>query len=234
MLLDAATLELMQAIGENDFFAGEQLLVVRDNLSPDRYTVIEGNRRLTAVKLLNDPSLATVKSSLANRVFEESKFNPQEIPCLIFSEKESIIKYLGFRHITGIKSWRLLEKARYLYSLWHETLKELEFLNASRELAKMIGSRKDYVERLITGFEVYKVIEDNKFFKIKGLDDTNFYFNYISDSLNRPNIREFLGVKLDSQDPAKTLNYNNLKSLSLWLSRRMTKVELDLSEIVIV
>ena len=51
MLLDASLIELMMAIGENNFFPGEQLLVVKD--MGDSYKVVEGNRRLSAVKLLS-------------------------------------------------------------------------------------------------------------------------------------------------------------------------------------
>ena len=57
MLLESATLELMMAIGENDFFAGEQLLAVPDE-EEGKYIVVEGNRRLTAVKLLSKPELS--------------------------------------------------------------------------------------------------------------------------------------------------------------------------------
>ena len=65
MVLDAATIELMQAIGENDFFSGEQLLVVE--VENKKYKVIEGNRRLTSVKLLNDPDLASVQTKKIKR-----------------------------------------------------------------------------------------------------------------------------------------------------------------------
>ena len=55
LLLEAATLELMESIGENDYFVGEMLLVIPDNEDEQKYIVIEGNRRLTAVLLLNKP-----------------------------------------------------------------------------------------------------------------------------------------------------------------------------------
>jgi hypothetical protein len=139
MLLDASLIELMLAIGENGYFPGEQLLVVKD--SDDKYRVIEGNRRLTAVKLLNNPELATVQKSKIKRVLEETEERPKDIPCLEFKTEEEIHTYLGFRHITGIKEWGLLEKARYLYSL-KETIFEDNNINyTSREIAKMIGSR---------------------------------------------------------------------------------------------
>lgn len=48
LLLEAATLELMESIGENDFFVGEMLLVIPNEEERDKYIVIEGNRRLTA------------------------------------------------------------------------------------------------------------------------------------------------------------------------------------------
>uniref|UniRef100_UPI004048842E hypothetical protein n=2 Tax=Roseivirga sp. TaxID=1964215 RepID=UPI004048842E len=213
MLLEASTLELMQAIGENDFFAGEQLLVVKNG---KKYTVVEGNRRLTAVKLLNNKSLATVQKSKVNTVLEEATFIPKKIPALIFDKKEEILRYLGYRHITGVKSWRLLEKARYLYELKKESFGALNFGNACRELAKVIGSRRDYVERMIIGFEIYSVIEDSSFYKIPGLNDTNFYFNYISDSLNRSNIREFLNVDMGIEEPTKNLQHDKVKELSHW------------------
>ena len=63
LLLEAATLELMESIGENDFFVGEMLLVIPNKEESGRYVVIEGNRRLTAVLLLNNPDLAKVKKT---------------------------------------------------------------------------------------------------------------------------------------------------------------------------
>jgi hypothetical protein len=44
----------MLAIGQHDFFIGEALLVVKNG---DNFTVVEGNRRLTSLKLLSNPSL---------------------------------------------------------------------------------------------------------------------------------------------------------------------------------
>lgn len=53
LLLDAATVELMQAIAENGFFVGEQLFVIK--YRDEKFKVIKGNRRLIAVKLLQNP-----------------------------------------------------------------------------------------------------------------------------------------------------------------------------------
>ena len=58
MLSDAAILELMGSIGEKGFFPAEPLLVVKSAEKEGKYIVVEGNRRLTAAKLLKHPELA--------------------------------------------------------------------------------------------------------------------------------------------------------------------------------
>jgi len=213
-LSDASLLELMLAIGKNGFFEGEQLLVIPHNT---KYLVIEGNRRLSAVKLLHEPSLAEIYKSKVDLIIKESDYFPPEIPCLIFKEKDEILKYLGFRHITGIKSWKLLEKARYMAKLKEDFYHSEPIHNASREIAKMIGSRKDYVLRVLVGYELYEIIDKNNFYQIKDLNDTTFYFNYLADSLSRSNIELFLGVDIENENPTKNINFNNLKEWTNWL-----------------
>lgn len=214
LLSDASLIELMLAIGKNGFFEGEQLLVVPEN---DKYLVIEGNRRLSAVKLLHNPELGDIYKSKIAQVIEESEYKPTEIPCLVFDNKDEILKYLGYRHITGIKSWKLLEKARYLTKLKDDYFSNDSINFASREIAKMIGSRRDYVVRVLAGYKLYETIENNGFYNIKDLNDTTFYFNYLADSLSRSSIANFLGVNLDEENPVENIEYDNLKEWTNWL-----------------
>ncbi len=212
MLADASILELMLAIGQNDFFIGEALLVIKENKD---YIVLEGNRRLTALKILNNPNLATIHTRKIGQILDETKERPTSIPCIIFKTREEILKYLGYRHVTGIKSWGILAKAKYLTQL-RELSTERNFKQQARELAKQIGSKSDYVVRLITGYEIYKAIEDNNFYKISKLDKTTFHFNYIADSLRRENINSFININLNSDKPLEKLNKNNLEKLIYW------------------
>ena len=216
MLLDASLIELMLAIGQNGYFPGEQLLVVKDN-KDGKYKVVEGNRRLSAVKLLSNPDLAEVQKTRIQKVLDETTERPSEIPCLVFDDEQDIHKYLGFKHITGIKEWRLLEKSRYLYGLRESLFGGMNLMRASREIAKMIGSRADYVRRVLVGYEVYKQIEDAGFYKIRDLNDTTFYFNYIVDSLNKNNIRSFIGVDFDLENPIERISQTNLSKWTHWL-----------------
>ncbi|RZJ90740.1 MAG: hypothetical protein EOO20_07245 [Chryseobacterium sp.] len=223
MLLDASLIELMLAIGKNDFFPGEQLLVVKKD--DGNYKVVEGNRRLSALKLLTNPDLASVQKSKIAEVLTETTFRPTEIPCLVFLEEKSIHNYLGYRHITGIKEWKLLEKARYLYDLWKNAYSDLSLNVAAKELAKSIGSRRDYVKRILIGYEIFKKIEDEAFYRIPNLDDTSFYFNYIADSLNKNNIADFLGVDVRNEhdDYTTAIIEENLETWTRWLFEKNTE-----------
>jgi len=219
MLEDASIIELMLAIGENDFFIGEALLVI-DNLDNyGKYIVVEGNRRLTSLKLLQNPSLAKIHNRKIEKVLEETEKRPSEIPCIKFDTRDEILKYLGFRHVTGIKSWGLIAKARYLNSLL-PMLEATNITTQARELAKKIGSRSDYVKRILVSYNIYETIQNNSFYKIPNLDETTFYFNYIADSLNKEHIRSFIGIELDSDNPLENLNTENLEQLINWFFRK--------------
>lgn len=216
MILEESTLELMQAIGEKGFFPGEQLLVVAKG---NKFIVVEGNRRLTAVKLLNNPDIATAQSTIVKKIEKEAPFkNIQSLPCMVFEKEEDIHDYLGYRHVTGIQSWNLRQKAQYLTYLKEKNFPNLSIDEASNEIRKMIGSKSDYVKRVLVGFMVFQKIKDNKFFNIKNLnDDGGFYFSYIADSLRQPNIVSYLEIQMDDDNPISKLNIDHLKNWTTWL-----------------
>jgi len=121
LLQEASTLDLMEAIGENGFFEGEQLLVVKADAG--RFKVVEGNRRLTAVLLLRDPNRAPVQQARVKKIFDEASHKGEEfdeLPCAIFDDEDVIHRYLGYRHITGVQPWNLRQRAEYLRS-WQKT-----------------------------------------------------------------------------------------------------------------
>ena len=212
MLKDESIIELMLAIGQHDFFVGEALLVVKNG---DNFTVVEGNRRLTSLKLLSNPSLATIREKRVEQVSAEAIKKPDSIPCIVFDEKEQIMQYLGYRHVTGIKPWSVASKAKYLHGLLL-TLESKGLKNQSVELAKKIGSRSDYVKKLLIGYKIYEIIKDDGFYQIPQLNETTFHFNYITASLQRTNIRQFIGIyEISSINNLENINIdeNNLKIL---------------------
>src|SRR6267142_1301295 len=143
MLKDATIVELMGSIGEKGYFPGEPLLVVPAKKT-GMYYVVEGNRRLCAVKLLLKPNLAPTKKKSVQIASTEAKHRPQDLPVLVYDSRDEILDYLGYRHITGIKEWDALAKAKYLEQLFERDRKG-KLSDRVKRLAKGIGSKPNAV-----------------------------------------------------------------------------------------
>jgi len=219
MLKDATIVELMSSIGEKGYFPGEPLLVVPAKKA-NKYLVVEGNRRLCAVKLLNDPSLAASKKKSVQQASSEAKFHPTELPVLTYKTRDEILDYLGYRHITGIKEWDALAKAKYLEQLFNRE-KKGKISERFKNLAKAIGSKPNYVARLLTGLNVFTEIADNDFFNIEELDEETIDFSILVTALSYKDLTGFLGLKASDDPTLPGLNKRRLKELTEWLFEKI-------------
>ncbi|MGH9931854.1 MAG: hypothetical protein ACREA9_21865, partial [Pyrinomonadaceae bacterium] len=213
-------IELMRSIGENDYFEEEPLLVIRKSGRPISYTVVEGNRRLAASKLLAHPNLAPIRRQAVLAAHDEAKHNPTRIPVLVYERREDILDYLGYRHITGIKPWDPLAKAKYLHQLRlkvQEKTPEKEF----DTLARIIGSNASYVARLLTGLSLFEKIEANEFYHLKGVKtEDDIDFSLLTTALTYSNIVKFLGLKSSADPSLKSLVEKHLRELVQWVFER--------------
>lgn len=215
LLEDAGILDLMMSIAEQGYFSGEPLLVVET--SPDYYVVIEGNRRLAALKLLNNPAIAPIRQkSIQNIIDTASSPIPIEVPVITYNNRDQILSYLGFRHVTGIKQWSPLAKARYLYDLSKHPDFEGD-KDKYAKLAKTIGSRIDYVKRLLAGLMLYEEIENENFYGIKNLDEESLAFSLVTTALANNNIVAFLGLANAQDMEQQDLNRPHLRELTHWI-----------------
>ncbi len=215
MLEDATIIELMGSIGEMGYFPGEPLLVVPAK-DKGKFLVVEGNRRLTAAKLLLTPQLAKYRQKSVLAIADQAKHKPKTLPVVVYPKREEILDYLGYRHITGIKPWDPLAKARYLEQLYKRTKGKTDS-EKFQSLAKEIGSREDYVAKLLTSYRLYGVIEESGFYNIKGLNEKTLDFSLITTALGYVNIRNFLGLKAMTDPTLKGLQDKALKEFTGWL-----------------
>lgn len=154
--------DLMSAIAQNGFFEAEPLVAIEDTEKSDSYIVVEGNRRLTAVLLLKDPSLCERPS---RRMLELSQLAQtfskelQKLPVIIRKTRKEVLPFLGFRHITGVKQWDPLAKARYIKQLFSEINSGTDIDERYKQIAHIIGSRKDYIRRNLDALAVYDMAE---------------------------------------------------------------------------
>ncbi len=215
MLDDESVQDLMLSIGQKGYFEGEPILVTKNN---DRYTVIEGNRRLAAVKLLNGevPPPKRRKNSVATIREEAIVSPPTKLPCLIYPNRRDVLRYLGYRHITGIQQWDSLSKAKYLAQLRDEFYGGLDQNKQMRSLSNDIGSKPDYVAQLLTALSLYTRAENSKFYGLP-IEVKDIEFSLITTALSYKKIVSWLGLESKSDIEMPSLVEENLKLALGWM-----------------
>lgn len=210
--------ELIVSIADQGYFSGEPLLVFEQD---GKLTVAEGNRRLSALKILNG-EISTLPPSIL-QIIANAKHKPKEAPCIVFQARNEIIHYLGYRHITGVKSWGALEKAIYLKQL-KEDLK-INSPNLTEDevhitLAREIGSHKPTVAKSLTALGIYEEGRDpktGKFYQLQRVSDVDVDFSIIYTALSFKNVWRFLGIESSSDTSLNNLNTDHTKELFSWL-----------------
>lgn len=233
MLDDASLVELASSIAAQGYFPGEPLLVcpfpeLAADAQPEppkqdeKFTVVEGNRRLAAVTLLQNPTLAPVRKEAIAKLAEDGA--PEELPVTVFPTRDDILDYLGYRHITGIKEWDPLPKARYLAQV-RDRRQALGEPSDNKELARIIGSNGPYVGRLLTALKSFDRLDELDFFKNHDLDAENLPFAVFSTALNYERIPVWLGIDPVSDESVASVDDVRLTDLARWFFVPSEKVK---------
>ena len=210
--------DLMSSIGANGFFRGEAIVVMPRN---DKFVVIEGNRRLTALRLLLTPSL--VKRPSIAHAAEDAAEKPTKVPAYIVGSRDETLQYLGFRHISGVQRWDPLAKARYLETLFEriEGGPQLRYTSVARE----IGSNGATVRRSLDALAVYRIVENNDFYDIAGIEEETFQFGTFYTAISNADVANFIGVRSNGtpkhpiRDPS-VVDGDHLEELVKWMFER--------------
>ncbi len=219
MLREEGLIELMASIGELGYSGAEPLLVTPDTSSSGFYIVVEGNRRLAALRLLNDPDLAKIRKPSVSEIVENARNkNIFEIPCIISPSRSAVLDYLGFRHITGVKEWSPLAKAKYLKQLYDNNIAKEpgNTRKAIKTLADTIGSNSSYVRRLLTGLTISLYANDNAFWGLD-LEEKDIEFSVLTTALSYKNIVAYLAIESDEDFELLNINNDNCKNLFDWV-----------------
>ncbi|QNE05992.1 hypothetical protein [Croceicoccus marinus] len=213
-LLECNLIELMMSIAEQGYFHGEPLLAVPASEGAG-YTVVEGNRRLASLMLLSGQIEPRSMEKAVSRVLAEAKEKPLSVPCLVFPNREDVLNYLGYRHITGIKEWDALAKARYLFQL-RDRIGGTDHSAAHRTLAKEIGSKSNAVAKTLTGFNILNYAKDAGILRELGLSVDEIPFSLLTTAIGWQNIAEFIGLTDPGDVELTGIDRDQVYELFLW------------------
>lgn len=223
MLSDAGLLELMVSIARQGYFPGDPLLIApvieRDSkpyYSPDEmYRVVEGNRRLVALKLLTGAIAAPRRQkSVDQLILDAQDQDLAKVPAVLFARRAHVLEYLGFRHITGVKEWDPLEKARFLRQLRDRSTMP----QSNLELARAIGSKGPYVGRLLAALKALELLAESRELTKADVKIDDVPFSLLVAAFNHePIVKSFLNLDRADDPDLKGLNKQALMQLGKWL-----------------
>ena len=116
-----------------------------------------------------------------------------------------------------MKEWDPLAKARYVRQLVERASEEGLEVDLA-EIARKIGSRRDYVERLLGGLRVHEHVAEKNFYELRDVDESVIDFSVLTTALSYEAISDFVGLR-GGGDTASKLNDQNLKDLVDWTYR---------------
>lgn len=211
--------ELATSFLESGFWSHEAVLCIDEgNNGKERLVVVEGNRRIAALKRLKQTYNGEEKSRIwADLIegFEEPIDLFSNIPFIRIESRNDVDAFLGFRHVTGIKEWNPPEKAQFIAKLIEE--RGFSYI----EVMRKIGSKTQVVKRNYIAYCILIQMEE-----IEGVETVKIEnrFSVLFLSLRSKLVQNFLGIegKFDIEPnevkpPVDNNHIDNLKEFSRWL-----------------
>lgn len=175
--------ELIQAILSSGWHDYEALIVLGDE-----NVVLEGNRRLAALRILADTDLrGRLKIELNEPVGHAAL--PDAVRIRRVASRRDARDYIGFKHINGPFKWDALSKAKYAAE-WYEDGGDI------RQISRRLGDRHNTVVRLVNGWNVLQQSLAHGF-DLKATTKKLFPFSHLYTGLSRPTVRRYLGLPTD-------------------------------------
>lgn len=205
--------EIVESIAATGYQLVEPLFVEED--SKGRRTVIEGNRRLTALQLLLDVPRAerlgiTGLPPLKGWVRDTCRAIP-----IAIGKREDVWTFIATKHLNGPKTWDSLAKAGYIKYVHEELKKPL------KEIATSIGDRNWTIVRM---YESLKLLEQAEDWKVYSREDHahksgELPFSHLYTLVGYETTRKFLGLTDEvSERPAvKSGHKKELGQLLQWV-----------------
>jgi len=194
ILVETADLkELWNSISERGFEKFEPLIATEEN---GELVVLEGNRRLAAVKLLLNPGLVT-KDSPRKKIPEiapDKLDTCRKLPVVVVTDREAAAGYIGFKHVNGPARWSSLAKARFGVRFYEEMSQQLSSQERMQSLTNQLGDSRGVILRLLVAYKIVQQSIALGHFEHLDVDDGAIEFSHLYTLINNPDSREFVGL----------------------------------------
>jgi hypothetical protein len=192
MFANESAFDIVRSFVQNGIFPDEFPIVVKEN---SKLIMIEGNRRLAALKALKEPHIVP---SWQKKI--EALNNPHinKIPVVLAPNRESAIKHIANKHTVDYRRpWRPLRQA-YFYKSQLDNGKSLEEITAEFP--------EHNIPRFIKMLEIHhmaKSVDINDALKEKVHDERGFPITTLERFYDDKTVASFLGIGFDDLGKVK-------------------------------
>ena len=185
---DFAVDEVALSIAANGYFEHEPLFATREG---DSLVVVEGNRRLAAVRLLLDEAeRERVGAGDLPALSPDRQEDLKELP-VIECARDAIWNYVGFKHVNGPQVWQSYAKAEYI--AWVRNTLGIPLPT----IALHIGDKHETVRRLYRAFMALEQAKEAGVFDRADRYRRHFSFSHLYTGLDYSGFRDFTGIAGD-------------------------------------
>jgi len=197
--------EVAMSIAASGFWEYEPLFVVQED---GQNVVIEGNRRLAAVKILRDKALqARLKISDLPQISEDKRRELEYLPVIRIAHRQDVWRYLGFKHVNGPAKWRSYAKAQYIAFVRKTTGEQLA------NIAAQIGDRHRTVQKLFRGLMVIEQAERAGVYRREYAYRRQLAFSHLTTALEYDGFADFLKLAKESEESHEPVSPSRLREL---------------------
>tara|TARA_R110000851_G_scaffold332937_1_gene510524 strand:- start:2321 stop:3481 length:1161 start_codon:yes stop_codon:yes gene_type:complete len=214
--------ELLQSISANGYLDIEPLIVWLDP-TDQRFTVLEGNRRLAAIRLFREPALVDaiaknerIKISVPE-ISAAVKASLSEVSAYRVPDRNAARSFIGFKHINGAAKWESYAKAKFAADWYKSGNVSLE------QISEKIGDRHDTIKRMVAAIYVLDQAERQEVFSLTDRKITKFNFSHLYTALSRSTYMTYLGLETawarydPAPDPVPADKLERLREVLVWI-----------------
>lgn len=226
--------DLKDSIIKNGYFPVEPMVAIPANDGEDNFIVVEGNRRLTTIKILCDEAYRNRCISQGRRddyiASEDLIKSLNTIPVVVAANRASVTAYLGVRHLGGVVRWEPLAQSKYVYK--QILLKRESSSNGSvtEAISTFVDETNNKMSDVLNHFYKYciykdmqEVIESDK--KIEASIDNKFSLLEVAlGKTGRTPVANYIGInsyaRLDPEDYENIIpegKENEIKNIIIWV-----------------
>jgi hypothetical protein len=215
--------ELWNSINERGFERYEPLVAFAQ---PDgRFVVVEGNRRLAAVKTLRTPELLAGARLTPPEMTAKAEVSTRTLPVVLVKHRDDADDYIGFKHINGPSTWGSLAKAKFAVKLFEKLPPDGENGDTRiQHLSRRLGDSRQLILRSLVAYKVFEQALAAELLDTEKVAENALDFSHLYTMLQNPHARAYLGLDeaplteaLVRDDPIPSTHADQLGYMMTWL-----------------